>query len=149
MNNTVFLMAFALIAGALIPLQLIFNGQLGGVTKNAFTASLIVFLIGALTLCAIVLALRPTFPALAELASAPKTIWLGGLIATFYIIAVVVVTPRLGVGLTVSLILIAQLASGMALDHFGVFGNPQRSLTLLRGLGLAMMVGGIVLIRKM
>lgn len=149
MNNTSLMMLFALLAGALVPLQLIFNGQLGGVTKNAFTASLIVFLIGTLALCVIVMATRPTFPTLAQLASAPKTIWLGGLIATFYILAVVVVTPRLGVGLTVSLILIAQLTTGIMLDHFGVFGNPQRSLTFLRALGLAMMAGGVVLIRKM
>ncbi len=147
MSNS-YLMFLALLAGALIPLQLTFNGQLGGVTKDAFTASLIVFLVGTLALCLIVLFTRPTLPTIAQLTSGPKTIWLGGLIATFYIIAVVIVTPRLGVGLTVGLILVAQLTTGILLDHFGAFGNPQKSLTALRGLGLAMMVSGVVLIRK-
>jgi bacterial/archaeal transporter family-2 protein len=142
------LVVFALVAGALVPLQLAFNGQLGGVTKNAFSASLVVFLVGTVALSAILLVMRPQLPSLEQLLSAPKTIWLGGLIATFYIIAVVTITPRLGVGLTVSLILVGQLCAGLLLDHLGAFGNPQHSFTLLRAAGLSMMIGGIVLITK-
>lgn len=142
------LLIFALVAGALVPLQLAFNAQLSGITKNAFTASLIVFLVGTIALSAILLALRPQWPTLEQLSSAPKTIWLGGLIATFYILAVVVITPRLGVGLTVALILIGQLFTGLLLDHLGAFGNPQHSFTLLRAAGLSMMIGGVFLITK-
>jgi bacterial/archaeal transporter family-2 protein len=142
------LMAFALVAGALVPLQLAFNGQLGGVTKNVFTASLVVFLVGTVALSAILLLMRPQLPTWEQLSVAPKTIWLGGLIATFYIIAVVTITPRLGVGSTVSLILIGQLCAGLLLDHLGAFNNPQHSFTLLRAVGLSMMIGGIVLITK-
>lgn len=142
------LMAFALVAGALVPLQLAFNGQLGGVTKNVFTASLIVFLVGTAALSVILLVMRLQLPTFEQLSAAPKTIWLGGLIATFYIVAVVTITPRLGVGATVSLILVGQLCAGLWLDHFGVFGNQQHNFTLLRAVGLSMMVGGVVLISK-
>ena len=65
------LIVAALVTGALVPLQLAFNGQLGGVTRNAFTASLIVFLIGAAVLLAIVLIMRPPLPNAAALAAAP------------------------------------------------------------------------------
>lgn len=90
----------ALATGMVVPLQLVFDGQLGGVTRNAFTASLIVFLASALVLTAIVAILRPSLPSVTELIAAPRTVWLGGLIATGYIVAIVVITPRLGVGLT-------------------------------------------------
>jgi bacterial/archaeal transporter family-2 protein len=146
--NNLFLILFALTAGALVPLQLTFNGQLGGITKNAFNASLIVFLVGTIALSAILIVTRPQWPTLAELSAAPKTIWLGGLIATFYILAVVVITPRLGVGLTVSLVLVGQLCTGLLLDHLGAFGNPQHSFSLSRAAGLAMMVTGVFLIRS-
>lgn len=139
------LAAFA--TGALVPLQLVFNGQLGGVTRNAFTASLIVFLIGALVLAAMVLVTRPTLPSLATLMAAPKTVWLGGVIATAYIVAIVIITPRLGVGLTTGLILVGQLCMALALDHFGAFGNPQQTLGLGRAAGLSLMVAGVVLIK--
>ncbi|MEL6517802.1 MAG: DMT family transporter, partial [Pseudomonadota bacterium] len=128
--------------------QLVFNGQLGGVTRNAFTASLIVFLIGALVLLALVAIMRPPLPTLGELRGAPRTVWLGGLIATGYIVAIVVITPRLGVGLTTALILVGQLCMALALDHFGAFGNPQQTLGLGRAVGLAMMIAGVVTIKS-
>lgn len=140
------LAAFA--TGAMVPLQLVFNGQLGGVTRNAFTASLIVFLIGALVLLALVAVMRPPLPSLGELRAAPMTVWLGGLIATGYIVAIVIITPRLGVGLTTALILVGQLCMALALDHFGAFGNPQQTLGLGRAVGLALMIAGVVTIKS-
>ena len=138
----------AFTTGALVPLQLAFNGQLGGVTRNAFTASLIVFLIGAAVLAAVVLVTRAPLPRPTTLAAAaPPTVWLGGLIATVYIVAIVVLTPRLGVGLTTALILVGQIVTALALDHFGAFGNPQHALTSGRLSGLALMLGGIALIK--
>lgn len=141
------LMLAALVTGALVPLQLASNGQLGGVTRNAFTASLIVFLIGSVVLTLIVLVTRPALPSMGTLTSAPPTVWLGGAIATLYIVAIVVLAPRLGVGLTTALILVGQIVTALALDHFGAFGNPQHTLDLGRLAGLALMVCGIVVIK--
>ncbi|MEL6415739.1 MAG: DMT family transporter [Pseudomonadota bacterium] len=146
MNQSI-LIAAAFATGALVPLQLVFNAQLGGVTRNAFTASFIVFAVGLIVLTAIIGITRPSLPGLSELTAAPKTVWLGGLIATFYILAIVVITPQLGVGLTTALILVGQLCMALALDHFGAFGNPQQSLGLTRALGLAMMIAGVVTIK--
>ncbi|MEO1745917.1 MAG: DMT family transporter [Pseudomonadota bacterium] len=142
---TLLLAAFA--TGALVPLQLVFNGQLGEVTRNALTASLIVFLIGTCVLLAIIAMTRPALPSLGTLTAAPKTVWLGGLIAVGYIVAIVVITPRLGVGLTTGLILVGQLCMALALDHFGAFGNPQHTLGVGRALGLALMIAGVVTIK--
>ncbi|MEL6919728.1 MAG: DMT family transporter [Pseudomonadota bacterium] len=145
--NQWLLITAAFATGAFVPLQLVFNGQLGGVTKNAFTASLIVFLTGALVLAAIVMVTRPPLPSPGSLMAAPKTVWLGGLIATGYIVSIVIITPRLGVGLTTGLILVGQLCVALALDHFGAFGNPQQTLGLGRAIGLSLMVAGIVTIK--
>ncbi|MEM7778269.1 MAG: DMT family transporter [Pseudomonadota bacterium] len=138
----------AFVTGAFVPLQLVFNGQLGGVTRSAFTASFIVFLTGSLVLAMIVAVTRPNLPSMAELVSAPRTVWFGGLIATGYIVAIVIITPKLGVGLTTGLILVGQLCMALALDHFGVFGNPQHTFSVGRAVGLAMMVAGIVAIKS-
>ena len=137
----------AFVTGAFVPLQLVFNGQLGGVTCNAFTASFIVFLTGTLVLAMVVVATKPNLPSMSELMNAPRTVWLGGLIATSYIVAIVIITPKLGVGLTTGLILVGQLCMALALDHFGAFGNPQHSFGVGRAIGLALMVGGIVAIK--
>ncbi|MEL7113336.1 MAG: DMT family transporter [Pseudomonadota bacterium] len=142
-----FLIVAAFVTGAFVPLQLVFNGQLGGVTRNAFTASFIVFLIGTLVLASIVTATRPNLPSMTELVATPRTVWLGGLIATGYVVAIVIITPRLGVGLTTGLILVGQLCMALALDHFGAFGNPQHTFGMGRAIGLALMVAGIVAIK--
>ena len=64
-----------------------------------------------------------------------------------YIVAIVIITPKLGVGLTIGLILIGQLCVASALDHFCAFGNPQHTLGAGRAVGRAMMVAGIVAIK--
>ncbi len=58
-----------------------------------------------------------------------------------------VVTPRLGVGLTTALILVGQLFTALLLDHFGAFNNPPHSLNFWRMVGLALMIGGFALIK--
>ena len=146
-NGTMAAHAGSAVTGALVPLQLAFNGQLGGVTRNAFTASLIVFLVGALVLTIIVAATRPNLPTVSELVAASKTVWLGGAIATGYIIAIVVLTPRLGVGLTTGLILVGQIITALVLDHLGAFGNAQHTLNAGRLAGLALMIAGIATIK--
>ena len=140
-------MLAALVTGALVPLQLAFNGQLGEVTRNAFTASLIVFFAGALFLTIIVAATRLTLPTASALAAAPKPVWLGGVIATGYIVAIVVLTPRHGVGPTTGLILVGQILTAVVLDQFGAFGNAQHSLSAGRLAGLALMIAGIATIK--
>lgn len=147
MATTPVLILLAFLTGALVPLQLTFNSQLGGVTRNAFTASLIVFFIGSIVLTLVVAITKPALPSLDDMLNAPLTIWLGGLIATVYIIAIVVLTPKLGVGMTTSLILVGQLITAILLDHFGAFGATQHSLNLWRVLGVVLMVTGVVAIK--
>lgn len=143
---SLFLLA-ALITGALVPIQLAFNAQLGGVTKDPFTAGFLIFLIGTLALATIIVITRPALPTIDDLTTAPRTVWLGGLIATAYIVAIVIVTPKLGVGLTTALIIVGQLCTALALDHIGAFGTPQIDFNLWRLAGAALMIGGVVLIK--
>ena len=105
------------------------------------------FLVGAIVLLVLVGVMRPPLPSFEELRAAPRTVWLGGLIATGYIVAIVIITPRLGVGLTTGLILVGQLCMALALDHFGAFGNPQQTLGLGRAAGLALMIAGVITIK--
>ena len=142
------LMVAALATGAMVPLQLLFNGQLGGVTRNPFTAALIVFVIGAAALAVLVAVMRPALPSLRDLAGAPPTVWLGGAIATGYIVAIVVLTPKLGVGLTTGLILVGQIVTALVLDHLGAFGTARQPLGAGRAVGLGLMIAGILAIKR-
>lgn len=142
------LLIFAgLLTGALVPLQLAFNGQLGLVTKNAFSAGLVIFVVGALAFAVILAIVRPPMPTLEALSSAPRTVWLGGLIAAGYIVAVVTLTPKIGIGATAVLIIAGQMFTAMILDHAGAFGMAQISINWQRFAGMGLIVGGVALVK--
>ncbi len=142
-----FLIPLAVFTGALVPLQLALNSQLGGVTKSPFTAAIIVFSIALVTLAIILAAFRPPMPERAALAEAPLSVWFGGFVVAAYMVLSVIVTPRLGVGFTTVLILAGQILMALLLDHFGLFGNAQQSISLTKILGGALIVGGVVLVK--
>lgn len=147
MNNGMF-MLLAFVIGSLIPLQLVFNSQLGTITRSPYSAGLVVMLVGLVAMGLLLLCTQTPLPTPKSLASAPFTAYLGGVIAALYIVAVILVSPHLGVGLTTALILCGQLAMALVLDHLGAFGNPQISLNPVRILGAIMMVAGILAIKN-
>jgi bacterial/archaeal transporter family-2 protein len=56
--------------------------------------------------------------------------------------------PRLGATTALALIIIGQLAMGILIDHFGLFGTAIRQLDAWRVVGLVfLMVGGYFVIR--
>ena len=101
---------------------------------------------GLLALLAILLAQRGPWPSSSDLITVPCTAWIGGLIATAYIVAVVFLVPRLGVGSTAVLIIAGQLVAAMILDHFGAFGTVANPATILRlgGVALVLLDAGAV-----
>ncbi|MEM1285292.1 MAG: DMT family transporter [Pseudomonadota bacterium] len=142
------LLAGAVLTGALVPLQLAFNGQLGIALKGPFVASFFVFLTGLVATGLVLLATRMPFPALSDLRAVPMTAWLGGLIATIYIVAIVFLVPRLGVGTSAVLIIAGQLMTALLLDHLGAFGAQQVTISIGRLAGAGLVIAGAVLIRS-
>src|SRR5512143_2264002 len=56
--------------------------------------------------------------------------------------------PRLGATTALALIIIGQLAMGILIDHFGLFGTAVRQLDAWRAAGLLLlMIGGYLVIR--
>jgi transporter family-2 protein len=90
---------------------------------------------------------RPALPSAGAFAAAPRTVWFGGVMAAIYLVSVVSLAPRLGVGLTTCLILVGQLITALAIDHFGAFGSPHQAMNLWRLGGLALMVAGVVVVK--
>ena len=146
MSQTV-LVVLALITGALIPFQLAFNGQLGTALKSAYLGAFFVFLVGLGTLAALLVAMRADWPGISDLAEVPWTAWLGGLIATAYIVAVVFLVPRLGLGSTAVLIIAGQLVVALALDQLGAFGAAPIPATFVRLVGAGLVLLGAAAVK--
>jgi transporter family-2 protein len=56
--------------------------------------------------------------------------------------------PRLGVATTITLMVAGQLLLSILLDHFGVLGIPRQPLNLGRMAGVALVVAGVVMVRR-
>ncbi len=142
-----YLWLLGLLAGIIIPVQTAMNAHLDRTAGHPLLTTLIVFVIGGLVCSVILIFLRPTFPELAQWRNAPSWAWGGGLIALLYVILLVYLAPRLGVGLTTTLVLVGQLLAAMLLDHFGALGNPLHPINTMRMVGVGAMIFGVILIK--
>ena len=86
--------------------------------------------------------------ALVALSGQPKHLFLAGALIAFYVLSITWVAPHFGVGNAVFFVLLGQLIAAAAIDHFGLFGAQQSSLTARRAAGLALMVVGVLLARR-
>jgi len=139
---------FALLAGGVLPLQAAINVRLRDLVGNPLRASLGSFVVGTLILIAATLVVRGPLPSLATLARAPWWIWSGGAFGVFFILATIVVVPRLGSAVTFALIVAGQMATSVVIDRFGLFGLAQTPLSPTRLIGAVLLVGGVLLVRK-
>ena len=75
--------------------------------------------------------------------------WLsGGALGTIYLTGNIWLAPKLGAAALVGFVVTGQLLFAVLCDHFGWRGFQQHSLTIWRGVGCVMMVGGVALIGK-
>jgi bacterial/archaeal transporter family-2 protein len=142
------LLTAGLIAGGLLPTQAGVNARLGRGLGHPVQGALASFLIGTAALLAASLALRLPWPTIAGLKAVPWWAWLGGLLGTVYVVATIVLAPRLGAATLVGVLVAGQMLASLALDHFGWVGFPQRPVDLPRLAGAALLVAGVYLIQR-
>jgi len=130
-----------LAAGIGIPTLAALNAALGRIMGSPAAAGAILFAV-ALTVAAV--ATLVTGPqALARAADAPWYLFLGGVLVAFYVLSITYIAPSFGVGNAVFFVLIGQLISAAAIDHFALFGAQINPLTMTRAGGLALMGLGV------
>jgi transporter family-2 protein len=139
---------FAFLAGLALPIQFsIMNAQLRIFSRIPLVAATISFIVGAITLFTISL-FKAGFSFNKGIASAPWWVWTGGVLGAFYVLATIILIPRIGAGTTVALVLAGQIVASVLIDHFGLINVPIHLLSLPRILGAILVIIGVVLIQK-
>lgn len=136
--------AIMLAAGFGIPILAALNAALGKLIGSPTTAAVILFAI-ALAASALTLILLPGGQAFAKAAQAPKHLFLAGVLIAFYVLSITHVAPHFGVGNAVFFVLLGQLISAAAIDHFGLFGAQVTPLSWIRAGGIAVMAAGVAI----
>ena len=96
----------------------------------------------------VVAALLHTRPDVAATRALPWYAWLGGAYGACFVVAAAWGVPRLGVAMTITLMVGGQLLLSLALDHFGALGVPQQPLNLGRIAGVGLVLAGVLLVRR-
>jgi transporter family-2 protein len=133
--------AIMFLAGIGIPILAALNAALGRFIVSPIVAAAILFTIAGVVTWALAFAtgLNP----LKTVSQAPKHLFFAGVLIAFYVLSITFIAPKFGVGNAVFFVLLGQLVSAAAIDHFALFGAAQNSLNLVRASGIAVMALGV------
>lgn len=147
MNPNAFAIMLVVLAGGATALQAPTNAKLAIAVSSPVNAAFVSFLVGTVAL-GVLAAVMQTRPDMTAVRSLPWYAWIGGLYGACFVVAAAWGVPRLGVALTITLMVAGQLLISLILDHFGAFGVPRQPINLGRAAGVAMVVGGVLLVRR-
>lgn len=147
MNPNVFSIALIILAGGATALQAPTNAKLMTAVGSPVNAAFVSFAVGTVAL-ALLAVMFPTRPDMVAARALPWYAWIGGLYGVVFVIAATWGVPRLGVALTITLMVAGQLLISLILDHFGAFGAPQQPINLGRLAGVALVIGGVLMVRR-
>jgi bacterial/archaeal transporter family-2 protein len=142
--STVSYAIWAFAAGALIPLMALLNAGIARTTGGQIQATIILFAIGLIAslLLAVIMAVR--LPDLHTLLRVAPQQYAGGVIVGFYVLSITFLAPRFGVGNAILFAVTAQLITSALMDHFGLAGAALRPVTMMRAVGLLIVIIGVV-----
>jgi transporter family-2 protein len=138
---------FAIAAGFGIPIQAGVNARLHESLGDPAWAALVSISVSFLCLATYIIVRRLPPPFGAHAAGVPWWGWTGGALGVVFVLAGLVITPKLGTGLAFALFITGQIAASLVLDQWGFLGLPVHQLNAPRLLGVAMLLGGVVLVR--
>jgi bacterial/archaeal transporter family-2 protein len=74
--------------------------------------------------------------------------WTGGLFGAFFVSMTILAVPRIGTAATMAIAIAAQLATGVLLDHFNLFGYRGVAFDSRRLLGIVLLLAGAYLVMR-
>lgn len=137
----------ALLAGASFVIQQAVNSNLRTEIDSIWWAGFISYLGGTIAMLLMVIVTREPLIAPSLISRSTWWSWSGGIFGAIYIAILIMLLPKLGTFTVVMLIVVAQLLTSLIFDHFGILNVPQQPITMVRIIGVFLLVSGAVLIR--
>ena len=148
MNTSILYIILAIAAGAMIPFQSAMNTQLGKSLQSPYFSALTIFAVAFIGLAVYILISRFSVPSATQFAVAPKWSYLGGILGGTYILLVVLLAPKLGIGNVTVMVLMGQILAAVIIDQFGLLGAALHTITWQRAVGVTLLCAGVFLIKK-
>lgn len=135
---------FSIIAGAAMSIQGVFNTRL---SEKIGLYESNVFVQGTAFLLSIVAVLIMGKGGFKEIFSVEKYYLLGGVLGLVITITVMLSIKGLSPTIAISTILISQLLVAALIDAFGLFGSEKVAFGWTKYIGIAMMIGGVLVFK--
>jgi bacterial/archaeal transporter family-2 protein len=142
------LTSLAFFVGVLLPVQVGVNAELARYINSPVLAALVSFLVGGMCLIVGAVVFKSPLPTLNQVTSLPTWLWGGGMIGAAVVLGSIIAGPKIGALALVSLLLAGQLVASIVIDHYGWLGFPIQKMNIQRLLGVLLLVGGFLLVRK-
>ncbi|MBL8628848.1 MAG: DMT family transporter [Rhodospirillaceae bacterium] len=143
------LIAMCILAGALLPAQAAMNAAIGLRTSGALFAVGVNFFTGTIVMACLLTALRTPWPTPQQFSAVPWWAWASGMCGIGVVFTTLFAAPRLGATVAFGLIIGGQVLMSLLCDTFGWLNFQQTPLTPGRMAGAALLVAGVVMIRKL
>jgi transporter family-2 protein len=141
-------MLSAIVVGALVTFQPLMNAYLARALGSPFGATAISIFVAGLGAALMVTVAGWGNLSRATLAPVPWWVFLAGLIGVVFVLSGVAIVPVTGALLFFTCVVGGQLIAALLADHFGLFGVHVRHVSVARLLGLALVLGGAVLVQR-
>lgn len=134
-------------AGGMIAIQAPTNAMLSRASGSPVLAALISFAVGTVVLLAAWL-VSGNRPGTASFAGLPWYAWIGGLYGAMFVAVAAYAAQKIGLASLITIGIAGQIAMALWLDHAGALGLQREPVNLGRLLGAALVIAGVVLVRR-
>jgi bacterial/archaeal transporter family-2 protein len=148
MFNLAWPSALALIAGVSVVIQQVLNANLRSELNSAVWSGFMSYFLGVLCMVSLAIVLREPIPSGAVITRIPWWSWSGGLFGAIFIGLSILVAQQLGAAALIALLVTGQMIASVVIDHFGWLGLVQRPVDPARLIGVGLLIGGVLLIRR-
>jgi len=135
--------------GASVVLQASINGELRSLVGDPYRTALISTTVSTLFLFVLsaVLVGKPV-PDSSVVSGMTWWMWVGGVLGAIYVAASAYLVSKLGSAFLFTIIIFGQLVMAVLMDQYGWVGLDKHPITVLRVLGIALVLGGAILVRR-
>lgn len=135
-------------AGVSVLIQQVLNANLRTELNSPVWSGFMSYFLGVVCMVLLAVVLRDPVPSVTVMARVPWWAWSGGVFGAAFIALSILMIPKLGGAAFIALLVAGQMIASLVFDHFGWLGIPQRPVDVGKLAGVALLIGGVVLIRR-
>ncbi len=148
MDHSLIFIALTLLVGLCFPIMAASNGALSKSIGSPFSASMGVFILSAVIMTIVSVATKSPVLSPQNMSHTHFSMWLGACIVVINVVTFTIVPPKIGIGNMIVLFVTGQMIASVVVEHFGLLHFPVHLFNWQRAIGLALIIAGVVLVKK-